>query len=72
MDEKKLEELSLEEAFSKLEEIIAKMENREITLEDSFLKYQEGMALLKSCNEKIDRVEKKILVLNEDGETDEF
>ena len=49
-----------------------KMESREITLEEAFEKYQEGMALLKSCNEKIDRVEKKMLVLGENGETDEI
>ncbi|MDY3919635.1 MAG: exodeoxyribonuclease VII small subunit [Candidatus Limivivens sp.] len=72
MDEKRLEEMSLEEAFQYLEEIIARMESREITLEESFQKYQEGMILLKNCSEKIDRVEKKMLVLNENGEADEF
>ena len=30
------------------------------------------MELLKKCNETIDKVEKKVLVLNENGETDEF
>ena len=28
--------------------------------------------LLKKCNQAIDQVEKKVLVLNEDGETHEF
>ena len=31
-----------------------------------------GMTLLKSCNEKIDTVEKKILIMNGDGGLDEF
>ena len=37
-----------------------------------FSGYQEGMELLKICNQRIDTVEKKILALNEDGETYEF
>ena len=72
MDKRKFAGLSLEESFGLLEDIIGKMESREITLEEAFEKYQEGMALLKSCNEKIDRVEKKMLVLGENGETDEI
>ena len=31
-----------------------------------------GVDTLKMCNEKIDKVEKKILVLNNEGETHEF
>ena len=34
--------------------------------------YQEGIELIKFCNQQIDTVEKKILVLNEEGEADEF
>ncbi len=65
-------ELSLEEAFGQLDEIILDLENPEISLEDSFAMYQKGMELLKSCNEKIDTVEKKILMMNGDGGLDEF
>lgn len=74
MGQEKQEEAkwSLEEAFARLDEIIEKLENRETTLEDSFAGYQEGMKLLKICNDRLDTVEKKILALNEDGETYEF
>jgi len=41
-------------------------------LEESFLAYQEGMKLLKQCNDTIDKVEKQVLALNKDGELDEF
>ena len=68
----KKKEITLEEAFLRLDEIIGKLENRDTTLEDSFAGYQEGMELLKICNQRIDTVEKKILALNEDGETYEF
>ena len=66
------ETFNLEEAFLKLEETIAELEKEDITLEQSFKEYQKGMELLKKCNDTIDKVEKKVLVLNENGETDEF
>lgn len=66
------EELTLEESFDRLEQILTTLEDGEISLEDSFALYQKGMALVKSCNEKIDAVEKKILIMNEDGGLHEF
>lgn len=65
-------ELSLEEAFEQIEEVISHLETEEITLEQSFREYNRGMQLLKHCNETIDRVEKKVLRINEDGGLDEF
>lgn len=73
-EEKKEEEqaLSLEEAFAQIEEVIEQLETEDITLEQSFAEYNRGMALLAQCNETIDRVEKKVLKMNEDGGLDEF
>lgn len=68
----KEEDLSLEEAFGQVEETIALLEEEDITLEASFKAYQEGMKLLQYCNEKIDKVEKQVLKINEDGGLDEF
>ena len=65
-------ELSLEEAFEQIEEVISRLETEEITLEQSFQEYNRGMKLLQRCNETIDRVEKKVLQINEDGGLDEF
>lgn len=65
-------EVTLDEAFLELEGIIVALESREITLEESFSRYQQGMTLVKKCSEKIDTVEKKVLVLSDDGETYEF
>ena len=67
-----LEEISLEEAFGMLDEITRSLEKEYISLEDSFSAYKKGMDLLKICNDKIDQVEKKVLVLNEEGGLDEF
>ena len=65
-------QMTLEEAFLELEKVTKMLENPNISLEDSFAVYQQGMQLLKYCNESIDKVEKKVLVLNGEGKLDEF
>lgn len=57
---------SLEASMTELEGVLKELEKEEISLEDSFRLYNEGMKLLKSCNDTIDKVEKKIIVLNEE------
>ena len=70
--EQKETQIPLEELFSKLEEVVKNLENPESSLEESFQYYNEGMQLLMRCNETFDSVEKKVLVLDDDGETYEF
>ena len=64
--------MTLEKAFEELEMIIEKMNTKDVTLDDSFALYTEGTKLLKYCNEQLDTVEKKMLVLSEEGELHEF
>ena len=63
---------SLEENFDYLESNLKKMEDDSLPLEEAFELYQQSMKLLKECNDEIDRVEKKVLLLRDNGETDEF
>ena len=63
---------SLETVFEQLDEIVEKLEGENVSLEDSFGLYHKGMDLLKVCNEKIDTIEKKMLILDENGEQHEF
>jgi len=65
-------QMTLEEAFSQLEAVTKALEQEDISLEESFSVYQKGMQLLQYCNESIDKVEKKVLVLNGEGKLDEF
>ena len=55
-----------ETTFAALDRIIGKLEKGDGSLEDAFADYEEGMKLVKSCNEKIETIEKKILVLSGD------
>ena len=60
------EEFSLEELFEQLDKTIHTMEQENISLEDSFQLYHTGMDLLAQCNNKIEKIEKKMLVLDEE------
>lgn len=68
-EEKKL---TVEEAFMQIESKIQALDSDEISLEDSFKEYQEGMKLLKYCHEAIEEVEQKVQKIAEDGSLEEF
>ena len=65
------EERTLEEEFQELEQVLEAME-QEVTLEESFRLYHRGIDLQKACSDKIDRVEKQIQILDEEGESHGF
>lgn len=72
MGQKKENTPSLEENFTRLEEVMEQLEAEDVTLEDSFAAYSKGMQLLKDCNAQIDKVEKKVLKLSANGELEEL
>ncbi len=65
-------ELSVEEAFDKIDATIKELEKNDVSLEDSFKLFKEGMDLLKYCNDSIDKVEKKVQKVMADGQTEDF
>lgn len=70
--EQNKEERTLQEMLQTLDEQIRVLESEDISLEDSFIVYEQGMRLIKECNDRIDRVEKKVLELNADGTLQEM
>ena len=66
------EKFSLEEAFERLDDMIEKLSDRETQLEETFQTYRAGMELLKKCEAQVDLIEKKVMVLNEEGGMDEL
>ena len=62
----------IEEAFERLNGILTKMDEPGVSLEESFRIYEQGMKLVKYCDETIDTVEKKVRMLSAEGETDVF
>ena len=62
------DERSLEELFAEAEELIGHMEAPELSLEEAFAAYEQGMKIIRACNSRIDLVEQKMLVMNEEGD----
>ena len=71
MDNKN-EKTGLEERFAMIEDILAQMEDENVTLDQSFDLYKQGIEQIKAANADLDRIEKAMLVMNEDGELEEF
>lgn len=68
----KPEKLSIEESFDYLEEVIEKMEDPDISLEESFSLYEKGMKVLKEAAGAVDEVEKKVKLIDDEGQTEDF
>ncbi|GED01184.1 exodeoxyribonuclease VII small subunit [Bacillus atrophaeus] len=72
-EKKKDENITFEEAMKGLEGIVAKLEEGDVPLEQAITYFQEGMALSKTCHEKLQKVEKQMdFILKEDGELAPF
>ena len=68
--------MSFEEAMERLESIVEMLEEGNLSLEDSLKMFDEGTALCRFCNKRLDEAEYKVekLIKNEGGEisTEEF
>ncbi len=52
-----------EEAFSKLEEIVRKLESGNMSLEESLKAFEEGVRLSRICSERLDEAERRVEIL---------
>lgn len=67
MTEKK--ERTFEQSMEELEQIVEKLEQGEVPLEEAIQMFQTGMKLSKECHEKLEKVEKQMdQIIHEDGE----
>ncbi|MFO7318230.1 MAG: exodeoxyribonuclease VII small subunit [Limnochordia bacterium] len=71
MSEEKV--LSFEEAFSRLEQIVRRLESGEANLDESLRLFEEGVKLARVCSSRLDAAEGKIQQLLEkpDGTVEE-
>jgi len=63
------EKKKFEEAVEELERVVEQLESGELSLEDSLAAFENGVRLVKLCNQKLTEVERKIelLVKDKDG-----
>ncbi len=71
MEQKK--DMSFEEALARLEAIVRMLESGGAALDESLSVFEEGISLVKMCNEKLESAEQKIKILTkgENGELTE-
>ena len=56
-------EQKFEDAFQKLEAIVKKLEDGNLSLEESLKAFEEGVRLSRLCSKKLDEAEKKVEIL---------
>lgn len=60
------EELSYEQAFAELEQIVAALESGDLPLEESMAQFERGQALAERCAQLLDQAELKLSELTPD------
>jgi len=68
MAKKSQGEKKFEEALEELERVVERLESGELSLEESLAAFEEGVGLVKYCNQKLTEIERKIERLVKDKE----
>jgi exodeoxyribonuclease VII small subunit len=63
-----ISKLSFEQAIKKLTDIVSKIEDGQISLEQSLTQYEQGMELIKHCRAILQKAEKKIEEISKEKE----
>ena len=65
----KKDTLDFESSLNKLEKIVAKLEDGDISLEESVKSFEEGIGLVKECQKQLSQAELKVKKLLDNGDT---
>ena len=72
MNNEKEKEQSIDEMLINLDQILHQMENDELSLEETFAFYEQGVRQIQQCRKELDQVEKKMQILTFEGTLEEF
>jgi len=61
-------EKKFKETIEELESVVEQLESGDLSLEDSLAAFENGVRLVKLCNQKLSEVEKKVALLVKDKE----
>ena len=68
MSEDALSDLTFEQAYAQLEDIVTRLESGELSLEESVTLYERGQQLADYCNNLLDNASLRVEQLTADGE----
>lgn len=63
---------NFETSLTKLEDVVSQIEGGQLSLDESIKKFEEGIKLYKGCKDLLEQAEKKISVLSESLEEEEY
>ena len=69
--QKKKKEAGIDEKLKSLEDIISRMEEEDISLEEALASFEEGVRLVKETREMLTGIEEKLKVLSEEEAEDD-
>lgn len=61
-----------ESSLSKLEEVVGQLEGGNLSLDESIKSFEQGIKLYKDCKDLLQNAEKKITVLSESLEEEDY
>ena len=64
-------EVSFEDAYRQLEEIVRKLESGGLPLEENLTLFEEGMRLARLCGSRLDVAELRVVQITTDASTEE-
>lgn len=70
MASKKPENMSFEDTISELDQLVDKLENGELALDDALKKFERGIALARSGQVKLDDAEQRVSILLNNSDTE--
>ena len=65
---KTLKNMSFEEAITKLEGQVKKLESGSMTLDESISSFEEAVKLIRVCNERLENAERRVRILTESAD----
>lgn len=65
-----MDKLNFEDAMKRIDEIVERLEDSTLKLDDSLVLYEEGVSLVAHCRKKLEEAQRRITYLtpNENGE----
>jgi exodeoxyribonuclease VII small subunit len=64
----RIEDLTFEEAFEELAQIVSRLEDGGLTLEESLVIFERGQALTAHCGHQLDEAELKVKQITPEGD----
>ena len=61
-------EMTFEQAIAELQDVVDKLETGKVALEESLSLYERGVALVKICNDRLDRAQQRVSAVCTDAD----